>query len=211
MNKIYIFGDGRYAYQIKEIIHEMDESFQPIIVTANSSNISVEDIIDEKECIQLANQSPYSFYAVNGVGYSSFEARLKVQSKIKGNNFQFFSVIHPSAHVSTDCHVGEGAVVYPGVFIGRRAFLGESVTLNVNSTICHDTRIGDLCFISPCVTILGDVDVGARSFIGANATIRNGISIGEDCLIGMCAICLTDCPDKKKLITTIKTIIKSNE
>jgi len=209
MSKIYIFGDGRYAYQVKEIIREMDRAYEPIIVTKTSQKIVNEGVISENECIGIANESPVVLYAVNGVGYSDMSARQKVQARIKDNNFRLFTVIHPTAFISTDCYVGEGSVVYPKVFIGRRAFLGESVTLNVNSTVCHDARIGNLSFVSPGVTILGDVIVGSRSFIGANATIRNGIRIGEDCVIGMCATCLSDCPDNHTLITTITTSVKS--
>ncbi len=78
------------------------------------------------------------------------------------------AVVAPDASLGEDVFVGAGAVLEPGVEIGRGARIGA------NSYVGHESTIGAGSFIYPNVTIR------ERTRIGERVIIHSGTVIGSD-------------------------------
>jgi UDP-3-O-[3-hydroxymyristoyl] glucosamine N-acyltransferase len=99
--------------------------------------------------------------------------------------------IHPRAAVDSSAVVGEGSVLYPGVYVGPRAVIGRDCILYPNVVIYDDSVLGDRVIIHAGASIghdgfgfatsggihhkipqVGNVVVEDDVEIGANAAIQ---------------------------------------
>lgn len=74
--------------------------------------------------------------------------------------------IHPTANVSADSQIGEGAKIW------------------INSQIRENSRIGDATIISKDTYIDAGVSVGARCKIQNGVSIYSGVTVGNDVFVG---------------------------
>lgn len=101
-------------------------------------------------------------------------------------------LIHPSASIGTDTHIGEGSVLAQGVIVTTNVQIGRHSHINVATSISHDCRIGDFVTVAPGVRLTGDVSVGDQAYIGAAATVLSGLRIGRGAVVGAGAVVTTD-------------------
>lgn len=140
--------------------------------------------------------TPSQIQLVNGVGsigLPNLRQRLYERFKILG--YDFATVIHPSAVVTSDVILGEGSQVMAGAVIQPGSHIGCNTIINTRASVDHDCIIGDHVHISPGVTLSGGVDIGAGSHIGTGATLIQGISIGCGCLVAAGAVVVKDITD----------------
>lgn len=140
--------------------------------------------------------TPAQIQLVNGVGsigLPNLRQRLYERFKILG--YDFSTVIHPSAVVTSDVILGEGSQVMAGAVIQPGSHIGCNTIINTRASVDHDCIIGDHVHISPGVTLSGGVDIGAGSHIGTGATLIQGISIGCGCLVAAGAVVVKDITD----------------
>lgn len=86
-------------------------------------------------------------------------------------------VLQHLAHLSVDCHAGDG------------------LRLNVGANVMHEARLGDYVTLAPNAVVLGGVTIGALTYVGANATVLPGVVVGAGCVIGAGAVVTRDVPD----------------
>jgi len=98
--------------------------------------------------------------------------------------------IHPRALVEPTATIGEGCILYPGVYVGAGAKIGRDCVLHPNAVIYHDCILGDRVIVHAGASIghdgfgfatskgthhkvlqIGDVVVGDDVEIGANTAI----------------------------------------
>ncbi len=101
-------------------------------------------------------------------------------------------LIHPSATVGSDVHLGPGTVVMAGARITTNVVAGRGVQLNVNATVSHDARIGDYVTISPGCHVSGNVELGAGVYLGTGSVVIPGIRIGSNTMVGAGAAVTSD-------------------
>jgi len=87
-------------------------------------------------------------------------------------------IIHPSAVISNDAHVGDGSVVLAGTAIQPQVKIGRHVYISTVSTLGHDTIVEDFVSTNPGVQVGGQTILGIGSFIGIGATVLPRIQIG---------------------------------
>lgn len=104
------------------------------------------------------------------------------------------TLIDPSCVVSRSAQIGHGCVVYPGCFIGYRAWLGNFVFCLGGSTINHDNHISDRVMLASRVTLAGGVQVEERVYLGQGCNVRQNIHIGSRSLVGMGSVVVKDVP-----------------
>ncbi|MRS11751.1 MAG: acetyltransferase [Actinobacteria bacterium] len=104
-------------------------------------------------------------------------------------------VVHPSAIVADDVHLGDGTVVFAGVIVNRGTTVGENVILNTGCRIDHDCRIGDHAHIAPGVSLSGGVAVSEGALVGVGACAIPGTSIGSWATVGAGAAVVDPVPD----------------
>lgn len=97
-------------------------------------------------------------------------------------------VIHTTAFLAKDAHLGDGCQILAMSAVCANARLGHAVIINTKASVDHDCVIGDGVHIGPGATLAGQVTVNAFAFIGAGATILPGLSIGESAIIGAGAV-----------------------
>jgi UDP-3-O-[3-hydroxymyristoyl] glucosamine N-acyltransferase len=103
--------------------------------------------------------------------------------------------IHAKAHVDPTATVGEGSVLYPGVFVGPRARIGRDCILYSNVVVYDDCVIGDR------VTVHSNTSIGPDGYGYAtskgvhhkipqtgNVVIEDDVEIGANCSIDRAAL-----------------------
>ena len=137
--------------------------------------------------------SPQDVQLVNGVGHvSSAEPRRALFEKFSALGYRFATVLHPTAFVSADVCLGEGAQAMAGAVIQPGAVIGKNSIVNTNASVDHDCRIADHVHICPGSTLSGAVRVGEGTLVGAGAVVIQGVEIGAQCVIAAGAVVIHD-------------------
>ena len=134
MNKIIILGTSGYMKEQLEWIEDMmdhEKIKYKIIFCSDKKIFKNYDIISEKKIKKNIGK----LYLAIG----SPNIRSKLISKFK--NFDFFSLIHPSAKISKNVKIGKGVTISPNCIITSNVKLGDFNNLNWGVGIFHDCKI----------------------------------------------------------------------
>jgi sugar O-acyltransferase (sialic acid O-acetyltransferase NeuD family) len=118
----------------------------------------------------------------------------KLVTRARKIGLRFASAISPLAMISPTADIGCGVMIFPNVVVSCGVRVGNYVTLNVGSTVSHDSYIGDYSSISPGAHIAGGVSIGRGSFVGMGCNVIQGVSVGEWSVLGAGAAVLDDVP-----------------
>ncbi len=88
-------------------------------------------------------------------------------------------LIHPSAFISPDAELGEGAVIGPDVFAGSLAKIGKNFYAAKGAAIGHDVVVGDHTRIGAGAFIGGHTVIGENVFIRSGAMLKDRIRVGD--------------------------------
>lgn len=95
------------------------------------------------------------------------------------------TIIDPSAIVlMSEDNIGLGGMISPGCVVTSNIKLGDYVTLNLNTTVGHDTIIGDYCTTNPGVHISGQIKMGTCNEFGTGCIVRDRLNIGSNKTFG---------------------------
>jgi sugar O-acyltransferase (sialic acid O-acetyltransferase NeuD family) len=116
---------------------------------------------------------------VIAVGKPSLKAQL-VSRAIDAGLEPMPTVVDRDAHsLCSSNRLGMGGMIAPGSIVTTNVTLGDYVTLNLNTTVGHDTTIGDYCTTNPGVHISGQCTIGKQNEFGTGACVRDRLSIGS--------------------------------
>lgn len=147
------------------------------------------------EHVVFGEHGPEDVQLVNGVGsVGPAVRRREIFESLQARGYDFASIIHPSAIISSRATLCEGVQIMAGVVVQPGAKIGSDAILNTHCSIDHDCSIGAHAHIAPGVTLSGHVKVGPTAHLGTGATVIQGVSIGEGALIGAGAVVLRDVP-----------------
>jgi len=125
--------------------------------------------------------------------------------------FELCTVVHPSAVVCSDVHVGAGTVIFAGAVLQTGSEIGSNAIINTCASVDHDCRIGDGTQLAPRVALGGRVKIGDLSFVGIGAIVVNRIAIGRNCLIGAGAVVVRDIPDHSVAYGVPARVVRQQE
>jgi sugar O-acyltransferase (sialic acid O-acetyltransferase NeuD family) len=95
------------------------------------------------------------------------------------------TIIDPSAIVLiNEDNIGYGGLISPGCIVTSNIKIGDYVTLNLNTTVGHDTTIGDFCTSNPGVHISGQINIGECNEFGTGCIVRDRLFIGSNKTFG---------------------------
>jgi sugar O-acyltransferase (sialic acid O-acetyltransferase NeuD family) len=117
---------------------------------------------------------------------------------------------HPTAIVSEDVQIGEGAVFSQGTFTGSLVKIGDNFLAAVNCVIGHDSVIGDHVRIGAGAFIGGHTTVGDGAFLGSGSMLKDRISFGGGSVAAMGSAVFTDVPDHATVIGNPARIADDN-
>ena len=178
---VYIIGDGRFAYQLKDILIDINSNVSVIFVSIDEKDSR--DYITEKIFWGLLKTSS-DLNVIVGLGYKQQKKRIELINALKQKKINIINAIHPSAFVHDSASIGQGIVIYPHTIVEKNTILSDGIIINTAALICHDSTIGKGTFIAPRTVVLGDNTIGEYCFIGANSTIKNGLIIGDNSTVG---------------------------
>jgi UDP-3-O-[3-hydroxymyristoyl] glucosamine N-acyltransferase len=98
--------------------------------TAASAAVVAPQIKPRGSIVLLKHKNPYYAFML-------------VVVKLHGHRQHPFAGIHPRANVDLTATVGEGTIIYPGVFVGPRTTIGRDCILYPNAVIYDDCILGD--------------------------------------------------------------------
>ena len=98
--------------------------------------------------------------------------------------------VHPRAHVELSATVGEGSVIYPGVYLGPNVKVGRDCILYPNVTVYANCVLGDRVIIH-AGTVIGEDGFGFATHKSehhkiptlGNVVIEDDVEIGANCTI----------------------------
>lgn len=166
--------------------------------------------------------------AVEGVRVFSFEKILKVKKQIPfavagiGDNkrradayyrlreagFKIPALVHPSAYVSEDAHIGRGTVVCPGVIIWTKARVGENCIINTGAILEHDNVIEDHVHVASGAKFGGKVRIKQFVLAGTGSVVLPYITVGENAIVGAGSVVTRNVPDGATVAGVPAGIIK---
>lgn len=190
--RVYIFGYSGHSYVIIE--------------TLQALGIEIGGYFDKQE----AGTNPYD------LSYMGFEKEAGVK-KIVGNDFVFpaigdnrqravlvhffemlelrqFSIVDPTAKVSSSAVIAHSTYVARNACINARAMIGKGVIVNTGAIIEHECTIGDFSHVAPGGVLCGNVFLGTCTFFGASAVAKQGIMIEKDAVVGAGSVVLRNIP-----------------
>lgn len=129
------------------------------------------------------------------VGIGSPLVRSRLAARFEAAGLRSASVIHPTAVIGTNVHLGEGAVVCAGAILSTEVVLGAHCHVNPGAVIGHDTVLGDFVSVNPSATISGAVRISDRTLVGAGSVVLQGLRVGTDVTIGAAACVTRHVPD----------------
>jgi sugar O-acyltransferase (sialic acid O-acetyltransferase NeuD family) len=95
------------------------------------------------------------------------------------------TIIDPNALVLTNLkNIGQGGIIAPGCIVTTNIKLGNYVTLNLNTTVGHDTVIGEYCTTNPGVHISGECIIGDMNEFGTGCIVRDRLKIDSNKKLG---------------------------
>ncbi len=206
---IAIIGSGGFAKEVLTILQDINARmgiFHNSFENSNGGGYNVLGFINENVgkiingypvigTDETINETTEPLALVFGVGEPKLKE--KIRSKYTNPLISFPTIIHPSVIIGNRDYVkiGEGCVICTGTIITTNIEIGDFVTVNLSSTIGHDTIIRDYCSFMPSVNISGEVCCGKSVYIGTGAKVINQVNIGENTIIGAGAIVTKDLPD----------------
>jgi sugar O-acyltransferase (sialic acid O-acetyltransferase NeuD family) len=104
------------------------------------------------------------------------------------------TVIHPTATVSEEATIEDGAYIGAEAVVNPGAFVGENAIVNTRATVEHDCVVGAHAFVAPHAVMCGESKLGEGALLGANATLAVGKSIGEWTKVGEGAVVKENLP-----------------
>ena len=133
-------------------------------------------------------EEPYPF--IVAIGKPSIKKKLDGKALDSGL-YPNDTIIHPRALIQDKqtCKIGKGGLISPNCILTTNITLDDYVTLNLSTTIGHDSIIGKFSTTNPGVHVSGYVNIGDMVEIGTGACIKNNTNISSNNLIGaQCAV-----------------------
>lgn len=99
----------------------------------------------------------------------------------------FLTMIHCTARIGTNVHIGKGCMVGAFTTIAADAKIGDYNFIQSNMIIGHDVVIGNWNRIDSHTMLIGGITIGDENMIHSAAVINHEVHIGNHTHIGACS------------------------
>ncbi|MEL7565484.1 MAG: NeuD/PglB/VioB family sugar acetyltransferase [Dehalobacterium sp.] len=198
MKNIVIYGSGGMAKELVRLIEDINEvnptwqikGYIDDINGANQEVINGYQILGTKEVLKELDRDTYIVLAI-----ADPSAKEKIYQSIAAYNFDFATLIHPTAKIAKNATIGEGSIIGIDCIISVNVIIGRHVFLNMRCVVGHDAVIQDYasCLVN-CI-IAGNVEINEGAFLGSNCVIMEKKKIGRKAKISMGSVVNFDVAD----------------
>jgi sugar O-acyltransferase (sialic acid O-acetyltransferase NeuD family) len=192
--KLLLVGAGGHC---RSVIDSLDMEEYADVAIANGAPAAgmggIRVVGSDSDAARLFGEGyKFAVVAVGSVGDPSERARLYREYKKIG--FVFPPVIDPTAIVSKNAAIGDGAFIGKGAIINTGAAIGVCGIINTGAVIDHDCVVGDFAHVGPNASLSGGVCVGNNSHIGIGCSVIQCVRIGADTVVGAGSVVTGDVP-----------------
>jgi sugar O-acyltransferase (sialic acid O-acetyltransferase NeuD family) len=121
-------------------------------------------------------------------------------SKLKDKGFNFATIIHPTATLSSHVSVGKGVFINSGAIVNAESIINDGVIINTGVIVEHEVEIKQYAHLAPGVSVGGRSTIGDCSFIGIGTSVADCIKIGKYVVIGAGSTIVKDVKDRLKIV-----------
>jgi len=181
---LILLGAGGHAKVLLDVLRLEERNVLGIVtpdIVKGSKYLGLDVLGDD---IELKQCNPSEIDLVNGIGSLPFQQlRWKVSDKVRSWGFTLSRVIHPSAVVSSDVLLDEGAQIMAGCVVQAGCLIGRDTIINTGSVIDHDCNIDENIHIAPGCVLSGGCKIGKSTHVGTGTTIIQNIRVGQGTVI----------------------------
>ena len=139
--------------------------------------------VNERKKVITCFVSEDSAFGTNTQKELAFATKKLFTRKLNYLMSQGVIIVDPlNTYIEESVQVGQGSVIYPGVYLKGKTSIGPFCAIETNSFIM-DTVIHKFVLIRSG-SYLESAEVGSQSVIGPYARLRPGTKIGEQCRVG---------------------------
>ena len=108
----------------------------------------------------------------------------ELYQRLSPKGFNFPSLVHDTAIVSSSAALSDGVIVCPLSIVGPNVRLGILVYCNYHVGIGHDSCIGNFTQVNVGSQIGGGVSIHSESLIGSNSTLLQSSALNAPITVG---------------------------
>lgn len=179
MNKpIIILGGGGHASVLIDILSFMNSEVigitDPLLEKGSLVN-GVSVIGCDDRVLDFANSE---VLLVNALGPRPKSSTREILSqKFINLGYQFLTLIHPRAYVSSSAKIEDGAQIMAGAIVQAQSHIGMLSVVNTGAIIEHDCSVGEYGHIAPGAILCGGVQAGSGVFVGCGAVVLENLRL----------------------------------
>jgi len=209
-----IVGAKGFAKEILQYFHKKN-LVNELVFYDDVSNDLPERLFNRFRIIRNLDEAKEYFAKVDNrfvLGVGNPKVRFDLQKRMELAGGHIVTVIVDSVEIgSYGVFIGEGSTIMGGTIITNDIIIGNSVLINLNCTVGHDSKIGNYCDLSPGVHVSGHVEIGDFSSLGTGAVLIPNVKIGRNCIIGAGSVVTKDIPDNSVAVGVPAKVIKEVE
>ena len=210
--KIILVGSGGHAKVLRNILEETNSSITYLVTKDDNDDLikkyfSFSESINDEDIFSLEKNETE---IVNGIGSLPKSNNRKIFfQKFHESGYKFKTIISKYAFVSDESIIEEGVQVFPGAVIQPGVTIGKNTIINTGALIDHDCSIGSDNHIAPGAVLSGNVKTEKGVHVGTNASIIQGITIGRNSVIGAGVCAVKDVPNDHTLFPAKSNLVKN--
>jgi sugar O-acyltransferase (sialic acid O-acetyltransferase NeuD family) len=194
---IFIFGASDHARVIIDIIELVGEynivglfdSYKPKGYRTGAYEV----LGNERDLAEMCARTGLR-RGIVGIGDNGTRRRIAHILRRAIPKLEFVTAVHPSATLSRQVNLGQGALVMARCYVGLNTQVGEGAVIATNSIFEHDGTMGDYSTLGAGTTTGGHVHLGSCTAICLGVTLIHGITVGEHTVIGSGSTVINDVP-----------------
>lgn len=181
MQKIALIGGGGHARVIIDLLHACNQEQPQYELVGIYDDSEATEILGFPRLGTLTDLASHNqtVQLLTALGNNGLREKLAITYP----QLKFATLIHPSAIIGSDVHIGEGTVVMAGCIIQANATVGNHCIVNTGAIVDHDVHIGDYTHIAQRVTLTGGVQVGTRCLLNAGTIVAPWQTITDQTIL----------------------------
>jgi sugar O-acyltransferase (sialic acid O-acetyltransferase NeuD family) len=194
---IFIFGASDHARVIIDIIELVGryrivglfDSYKPKGFRAGGYEV----LGNERDLAELCARTGLRLGIV-GIGDNGTRRLIANMLRRAVPKLEFVTAVHPSATLSREVTLGQGALVMAKCYVGLNTKVGEGAVIATNSIFEHDGTMGEYSTLGAGTTTGGHVHLGVCTAVCLGVTVIHGMTVGDHTVVGSGSIVINDIP-----------------
>ena len=184
-------GHGRVVLDILMNVGDVDVvGFLDSDPTMHGRRVDGVEVLGHADKLQMIRRDRGIDCGIVAIGDNG--VRRSFADRLEATGIELINAIHPSANLARNVSLGSNIVIAAGALVSAHCQIGDSVILNTDCIVDHESLIGTATHVCPGARLAGRVTVESGAFVGIGATIIQSIRIGYEAIVGAGAVVIRD-------------------